>query len=130
MDRQIVKLAVVGSRDFPEKQIVLDHLARALHTAVLKNMRIHIITGGAPGVDTWTEHWARRNQIMYTVIPAEWELFGKSAGFKRNPEIWDMADKGLAFWDGESKGTQDSFKLAADRNKQLVVINYKEILPW
>lgn len=31
----------------------------------------------------------------------------------------------IAFWDGESKGTQHNFKLAEDYNNEIGVYNYK-----
>ncbi len=53
---------------------------------------------------------------------AEWDKYGKSAGFIRNELIWEYSDCGIAFWDGISKGTQHSFKLAEKYNKKIDII--------
>ena len=34
---------------------------------------------------------------------------------------------GIAFWDGESRGTQHSFKLAEKYNKKLKVVKFKRV---
>lgn len=120
--RRVNKIAIVGSREFPSRAIVEQKLYEIKAAAKAKNIRLHIITGGCRGVDTWAIEWALTNQIMFTVIPAEWNLLGNSAGYTRNHEIWNIADKGLAFWDGQSPGTKHNFDLAARRNKQLIVI--------
>lgn len=128
MTRRIYAIAVVGSRNFPGgSHRVTVELDCVLSKAVIKNLRLHIISGGAPGVDTWAIDWAKDRQVMYTVIPAEWDRLGNRAGFARNPEIWAMAVEGIAFWDGESNGTRDSFKIAKDQNKviKIVTVNHE-----
>jgi len=119
---ETVAVAVVGSRDFPSRTTVEVELYRILKKANANSLRLHIITGGARGVDTWAEEWAKRNQIMYTVIPAQWNIHGKSAGFARNHDIWNLAEAGIAFWDGTSRGTQHSFVIAKKHGKKLKVI--------
>jgi len=46
------------------------------------------------------------------IIKPEWNKYGKSAGYKRNSLIINEADKVVAFWKGESKGTKHSIDLA------------------
>ena len=77
------------------------------------------------GADSLAERWARENRIELLVFLPDWEQFGKSAGYKRNIQIIESADAVIAFWDGQSKGTQHSINLAKDKGKPLAVINYK-----
>lgn len=108
-----MKLAVVGSRSGISQTTVssqLDKLKDELNIT-------EIISGGAYGVDTMAETWAMRNDIALTVFPAKWELYGKSAGYKRNVLIVDACDKLVAFWDGKSKGTLHSINIAKKQNK-------------
>jgi len=130
--RLTVIIAVVGSREYPKKYEVIAELNTLLKTAISKNRRLHIVSGGADGVDTWAYDWALENQVMITVIPAEWNLFRKPAGYLRNEDIWNMASAGIAFWDGKSPGTQHSFKLAEKQFKTIRIIRSDEIddLPW
>jgi hypothetical protein len=124
--RPIIALAVVGSREFPDSLRVHAELERIKNTAIKKGKRLHIISGGARGVDTWAVDWAKANQIMYTVIPAEWDLLGRGAGYIRNVEIWNMADVGIAFWDGESPGTKHSIDLAWKQYKRINVVTMEK----
>jgi len=64
---------------------------------------------------------ARAQGIVTLVIPANWEKYGLRAGFLRNTEIVAEADEVVAFWDGESKGTQDTIKKAKEAGKLKVV---------
>ena len=71
-----------------------------------------IVAGGANGVDTLAEWWAKRNKIEFVAYPARWDKFGKKAGIIRNHEMIEFCDVLIAFWDGNSKGTLDSILYA------------------
>jgi len=73
-----------------------------------------VIAGGANGVDTLAEHWAKRNKIEFIAYPARWKTFGKRAGIMRNHEMVEFCDYLIAFWDGKSKGTLDSITYAKE----------------
>jgi hypothetical protein len=44
--------------------------------------------------------------------PADWERYGKSAGYRRNKEMALVAQALVAFWDGESLGTKHMIDIA------------------
>lgn len=115
-----MKLAVIGSRDFDnykQLKIVLNEL--------LKSFSINcIVSGGANGADSLAEKYARSNNIPIEIYKPDWEKYGRGAGFIRNTTIWDNSDLGIAFWDGKSKGTQHSFKIAKKQQKDLYVFDY------
>ena len=102
------RLAVVGSRGFESKALVFDELSKLFVKCYANKQQLVIISGGARGVDSWAAEWARDNNVECVVHLPEWDLHGKSAGFKRNHTIWDDATCGIAFWDGKSKGTEHS----------------------
>lgn len=92
---------------------------------------ITIISGGANGADQLAERYARENGIKIIVMPANWEKFGKSAGYRRNEAMHkrlnDFEKKAcLCFWDGQSKGTKHNFGLSIRYEEQLKVYNFKE----
>lgn len=121
-----MRLAVVGTRwfeDFDKLVEILDKLRE------LKEIDV-IISGGAEGVDSMAEHYAEVNGIPTEIYHAEWDKYGKGAGFIRNKTIWDNSDMGLAIWDGKSKGTSHSFDIARKQGKILYVYNYKEDKFW
>ena len=109
-----MKIAVVGSREFKDKeliQMVLEDIGNIWS----------LVSGGARGVDFWAEEIIedlnRKNsypseRIQKIIFKPDWDKYGKSAGFIRNKLIINEADMVLAFWDGKSKGTKHSIDLA------------------
>ena len=71
-----------------------------------------IISGTASGADTLGEHWADDHSIPIERFPANWDEFGKSAGYIRNAEMVLNADALIALWDGKSRGTQHMIEVA------------------
>jgi hypothetical protein len=53
------------------------------------------------------------------IFKPDWDKYGKRAGFIRNELIINEADKIIAFWDGESKGTKLSIDLAIKAGKPI-----------
>lgn len=77
-----------------------------------------LISGGAGGADTAVllKPWA----CEVITIPAQWERYGRRAGFLRNQEMIDQGARALvAYWDGKSNGTRDMIDKA--RKAQLEV---------
>lgn len=103
-----MKIAVVGSRNYRSRGNVTDFVGSLPRDAV-------IVSGGARGVDSWAVESA--GDRLVEVYPAEWEKWGRSAGFRRNQTIVDACDELYAFWDGLSKGTLDSIQRAATAGK-------------
>lgn len=71
-----------------------------------------VISGGARGADRLGEVWARENGVGCEVVRAQWDTYGKSAGYKRNQQMATMADALIALWDGESRGTKHMIEIA------------------
>lgn len=115
-----MKLAVVGSRGFND----YDLLAKEID-AIRKDKNITtIVSGGADGADALAEKYAIENGLGIIVITPEWNKYGRRAGYIRNVKIWDSSNLGIAFWDGESKGTQHSFKISREQNKECIICNF------
>jgi hypothetical protein len=81
---------------------------------------VRIINGTARGADRLCATLAVGYDFKVVDMPADWNTWGKAAGFKRNVamlEHLDAAGKGLvlAFWDGVSKGTQHTIREARKR---------------
>jgi hypothetical protein len=111
-----MKVAVVGSRDFPRLDLVRQFVWEQERTTV-------IVTGGAHGVDEAALMEARRLGMDYELYLPEWQIFGKRAGALRNQQIVDAADEVVAFWDGKSRGTQITMDMAKRAGKPLKVIS-------
>jgi len=94
-----MKTIIAGSRtilDFGQVEAILD----------LIPMPSEVVSGGARGVDTLGERWAKKNNIPVKVFPADWKRYGKKAGFIRNVEMAKYADNAVIIWDGTSKGSK------------------------
>ena len=81
-----------GSRNRTDEATMLTNLQRVEATFV--------IHGGARGVDRLAGRAAVRLGIPVEVYPADWDKYGRSAGFVRNQEMLTVGrpDLVLAFW--------------------------------
>ena len=111
-------LAVVGSRDFNDYTLLCTELDNLKPST--------IVSGEAPGTDTYAKRYAKENNLHYIGYPADWNKFGKSAGYIRNKDIVNACQYLIAFWDGKSNGTIDSIKTAIKQNKLLKIVKYLE----
>jgi hypothetical protein len=109
-----VKLAIVGSRNYPRLSLI-DKLISQLPDDV------EIVSGGARGVDRRAAYSAQKRGLKVTELEADWENLGKRAGYLRNVEIVNSADRVVAFWDGVSPGTKHSMRLAKQTGKPLTI---------
>ena len=117
-------LLVVGSRSYNDYKTFSDKIDRAL--SLKKANDIIIVSGGADGVDSMAEKYARAHCYKFLCFPADWSI-GKSAGYVRNRQMHEYISKYpnrgvMAFWDGKSKGTEHSFSLAKEYGNQLKVV--------
>jgi len=89
-----------------------------------KQSDIEIVSGTARGADSLGAKYAKERGYTVKEFAPQWDKFGKSAGYKRNAEMADYADALIAFWDGESKGTNHMINLAKEKNIKIKVVNY------
>lgn len=111
-----MRIAIIGSRDYPDLEQVRRYVATLPPDAI-------ILTGGAHGVDKVAEQEARRHGLQCAVFIAEWDAQGKIANLRRNREIVEHCDMLVAFWDGRSRGTAETIRLAEDMGKPVEVFS-------
>ena len=116
-----MKLAIVGSRAFNNYRLMADKLS--YWEEINYCLITEVVSGGARGADSMGEMFARASNIPCKIFPAEWDKFGKSAGYKRNIDIVNYCDEVIAFWDGKSKGTKHTIDIATKAGKKVTVIN-------
>lgn len=122
-----MKLAIVGSRDFDDEFLMAKYLAifsTAYTNDELDPPEIEVISGGAKGADSLGERFAKIFRMPVTIFKPDWDKYGKSAGFRRNRQIVDTCDMVLAFWDGKSKGTQNTISLAKAQKKPTFIVYF------
>ena len=115
-----IKLAIVGSRTFNNIREFLE----IMNIIKSKYNITTIISGGARGADTFGSDYADRNKIQKIIFKAEWDKYGKSAGFRRNKDIIKNCDVCIAFWDGQSHGTKHDIDLCKEYNKKCFIYNF------
>ena len=86
-----------------------------------------IVSGTARGVDTHGEAVAAKYGIPVIKFPADWDRYGRSAGYKRNEKMAEYADALLACWDGKSKGTKHMVDLAKKHGLKVFVYGQTDV---
>ena len=102
------KVIIAGSRTFSS----LDKLTQICDHLLQNRENIEIVSGHAKGADQLGEQFAHLKCYSLKIFPAQWNKYGKSAGFKKNAEMSEYADALIAFWDEKSKGTRHMIDLA------------------
>lgn len=116
-----MRIIIAGSRTF-NNYYGLREGCKNLIEFFLKGQQItkediEIISGGAQGADRLGESFAKEFKLKLKKFPADWDTFGKSAGYRRNEEMakyasGDTNNALFVFWDGKSKGTKHMIDLA------------------
>jgi hypothetical protein len=115
-----MKVIIAGSRGITQ----LSHVNKAIRESGFDITTV--VSGGARGVDALGELWAEQNSKTVVRFPADWEKYGKRAGYLRNEQMAGFADALIAVWDGTSKGTQHMINLA---QKQGIKVHVEIVKP-
>ncbi|MGH7974927.1 MAG: DUF2493 domain-containing protein [bacterium] len=78
-----------------------------------------VISGGARGVDSLGEDYARANNLPLQIFLADWQQHEKAAGPIRNTEMAANADALILVWDGVSRGSADMLKKATTQGLKI-----------
>lgn len=122
-DKPIYKIIIAGGRDFMDYNLLKEKTNKILQEKKVTH-KIVIISGCARGADTLGLRYASENAFDVEEYPADWNKYGKKAGYVRNVEMAENADALIAFWDGKSKGTKHMIDIATERNLPIRVIRY------
>lgn len=116
------RVIVAGGRDFNNYAGLaasLDYLLKNI------NDEIQIVCGMARGADRLGEQYAKERGYKVIYMPADWDIDGRSAGFKRNIKMAEYADALVAFWDGKSPGTRHMIETAKSKGLDIRVKRYQ-----
>jgi len=118
-----MKIVIFGSRNFSDYELlkkVCDKIIRKLSPS-----SVTIISGAARGADTLGERYANEKGYDLERYPAEWDRYGKSAGYRRNEKMARIADIGIGFWDGKSKGTRHMIETMKKLGKKVYIKRFR-----
>ena len=116
------KVIIAGGRDFNNYEVLRRECNYLLSRKVPD---IEVVCGDARGADLLGNKWASEYGYKVKHFPADWNAFGKSAGYRRNAEMASYADALIAFWDGQSRGTMHMINLAKDQGLNVRVLDYE-----
>lgn len=117
-----MRIIVAGSRGITDRGLIADEMA-SLETPHCA--RPTLLTGMARGPDRIAHAIATLRNWTIEEFPADWNHFGKSAGFRRNVQMAERATHLLAFWDGRSRGTLHMIQTAIEHDLRVHVIGTK-----
>lgn len=116
------KVIIAGPRTFNDFDFLEEKALEILSDFNLE--QIEIVSGTARGADRLGERLAIKHNLYLKYYPADWNLYGKSAGYIRNEEMAKYADICIVFWDGKSKGSKHMIDIAKKYKLKLFIIRY------
>lgn len=117
------RVVIAGSRGFND----YDLLSKKCNEFLIekrKNYDVIVVSGGARGADKTGEEYAKNEGFLVEVYLADWDKYGKKAGFIRNCQMGEVADALIAFWDGESHGTKHMIEYCKSKGLDVRVVKY------
>lgn len=114
------RVIVAGSRGFNNYGLLCEKLDRLLS----RQGNVVIVSGTARGADLLGERYAEERGYVINRFPADWDTYGKRAGYLRNKEMAENADGLVAFWDGKSRGTKHMIELAEKGRLKVRVVSF------
>ena len=110
-----MRVAVIGSRSAPTD-------AKERIKAAMPPYATEIVSGGAKGIDEAARDAAKELGLPIKEFLPDYTAYGRRAPLVRNDAIVDYADMVLAFWDGESHGTQYVIGECLKKGKRVIYI--------
>lgn len=120
------RVIVAGGRDFEDYGYLSATLDGLFGDTELFRDRaeIKIVSGMAKGADTLAIRYADERKMTKILFPANWRLHPRRAGFLRNEDMLTVATHLIAFWDGNSHGTQHVIEEARKKGIPVWVFRY------
>ena len=116
-----MRLIIAGGRDFNSLDLLTERMDFLLKETT---EQVVIISGTAAGADRVGEQYAADKGYLVERYPAQWDKFGKSAGYKRNQQMADQADAVVVFWNGKSYGSKHMIDIAKKMGLNLRIVRY------
>lgn len=113
-----MRLIIAGGRDIEVSNFSIMRILVA--NKVGASDITEIISGGATGIDTCAEKFAKHMKFEFKLFKADWKKHGRAAGPLRNEEMAKNADALLLIWDGKSKGSANMKANAIKYNLRLI----------
>lgn len=117
-----MKLIIAGSRSFSNYPLMKQKLNYFLKN--IQTQEVEIVSGTAKGADKLGERYAKEMGYALKEFPADWDKYGKKAGYVRNRQMAEYGSHCVCFWDGQSYGTKMMIELAAEKGLPCRVVYF------
>lgn len=116
-----IRVVVAGTRTFTDRDLLFSTLDKHFGKCL---SRVVVVSGAAAGADSLGEAWAAERGVRCERYPADWDRYGKRAGYLRNSQMADVAGYAIVFWDGKSKGSENMVNIAISKGLWVKVVKY------
>lgn len=122
------RIIIAGGRDFNDYLRMYVEMNKLL--SEIEDDDIEIVSGCASGADTCGIRYANAKKLPCKEFPANWDKYGKTAGFIRNEQMAKYAVEDgctgilAAFWDRKSKGTENMITNAEKYGLKIHIFDY------
>jgi hypothetical protein len=130
MSESSFKLIVAGGRDYTDYERMIHEIDEyiASNREAMTAPTVAFVSGMSRGADKLAVRFARQYVYVLHKFPAQWWTkngdLNIAAGFERNQQMAEFADKLLAFWNGKSKGTAHMIQCMQRLNKPVSIVRY------
>lgn len=111
-----MRVLVCGGRDYNEVNTIEEVLKQHVQPEDT------IIQGGARGADINAKIYAKNNNIAFETYEADWNTYGKNAGYIRNKTMLTEGKPDLVIAFPGGKGTAMMVKLAKETKVKVIEI--------
>lgn len=118
------KVIIAGSREFDNYDMLKEKCDKILSRKVNKGEEIVIVSGTARGADTLGEKYAEERGYKIERYPANWDKYGKRAGYLRNKKMAEVSNACIVFLSSkaENKGSKMMISIATEEKLLIRVI--------
>jgi hypothetical protein len=115
-----MKVIIAGGRDFDDYDLLCEKCDKILS----RQTEIEIVSGRVRGADQLGERYAKERNYPIKMFAADWNRYGKRAGYIRNEDMANYGDGLILFWNGISKGSEHMLNTAKEWNLKIRIIIY------
>ena len=122
------RVIIAGSREMADYEAAKKVISEVF-SEIGGGAPVRIVSGHCRGADILGERYAREHGLELAVFPAEWNRYGRRAGFIRNTQMAEFASEEgvegalIAFWDGQSRGTKMMIGIAEKKGLSIRVFD-------
>ncbi len=127
--KEPLKILVCGGREFEDYELAKSVISEAIKSKSVAHSDVEIVSGHCKGADMLGERYAAEHGTMLKIFEAEWSLYGRAAGPKRNKAMIDYISTSerkmvIAFVSKNSIGTRNTISQAKKKNLEVIEVPY------